>query len=51
VPVVGAFTGGVDMKINSASFVFDSSGKLMDYSLTNSAYSANGLGQRQPERE
>jgi outer membrane protein assembly factor BamE (lipoprotein component of BamABCDE complex) len=51
VPVVGLFTGGVDMKINSAAFVFDAAGKLKDYSLSDSAYSANALGQREPARE
>jgi hypothetical protein len=51
VPVVGLFAGGSDMKINSATFSFDASGRLTNYHLSDTAYSANTLGQRQPERE
>lgn len=51
IPVVGLFAGGMDMKISSATFTFGQDGKLTDYKLSDTAYSANMFGQRQPERE
>lgn len=51
IPIVGLFAGGVDMKISSATFTFGQDGMLTDYKLSDTAYSANSLGQRQPARE
>lgn len=51
IPIVGLFAGGVDMKISSATFTFSQDGRLSDYKLSDTAYSADMLGRRQPERE
>lgn len=51
IPIVGLFAGGADMKMNSATFTFGQDGKLLDYRLSDTSYSVNALGQRQPARE
>jgi hypothetical protein len=51
IPVVGMFAGGADMKINSATFTFDATGRLFNYLISDTAYSVNSMGQRQPQRE
>lgn len=40
IPVVGAFIGGADSKVNTAEFVFDQDNKLLEYSLSESNYGA-----------
>lgn len=44
IPVVGAFVGGADSTVNTATFTFDLGGKLLEYSMTESNYgSGTGL--------
>lgn len=38
IPVVGAFVGGSDSTVNTAEFTFDTGGKLLEYSMTESNY-------------
>lgn len=44
IPIVGAFVGGADSKVNSAEFIFGQDDKLLEYSLSESNYgSGTGL--------
>lgn len=40
IPLVGAFVGGADSKMNMATFTFDQDSKLLEYSLSESSYGA-----------
>lgn len=43
IPFIGGFIGGADSKFNTAQFVFDQEGKMIEYSISESNY-GSGMG-------